>query len=357
MSATMHDVALIAGVSVKTVSNVINDYPHVRPATRNRVLAAIAELGYRPNLTARGLRSGKTGIIGLAVPELRENYFAELADSVIRAAERKGLGVLVEQTNGDRDTELLVISGARMHFTDGILFSPVGMGQADASLLDVPFPLVLLGERIFNGPTDHVTMHNVSSAMAAVEHLLAVGRRRIALVGAEGDDDSDASSWSLRTRGYRRALEQAGIPYDERLVRRTAHWNRASGAAAVHEMVVEGHTFDAVFALNDALALGVLRALQEDGLRVPEDVAVIGFDNVDESQFAVPSLTTLDPGREEIAATAVELLVERINEKGVKAPPRTVKADFTVVSRESTGVAPDQTLIGTVGTSEAELTS
>ncbi len=357
MSATMHDVALIAGVSVKTVSNVINDYPHVRPSTRSRVLAAIAELGYRPNLTARGLRSGKTGIIGLAVPELRENYFAELADAVIRAAEKQGLGVLVEQTNGDRDTELLVISGARMHFTDGILFSPVGMGQSDASLLDVPFPLVLLGERIFNGPTDHVTMHNVSSAEATVDHLVAIGRRRIALVGAEGDDDSDASSWSLRTRGYRRALERAGLPVDERLVRRTSHWNRAGGAAAIHEMIAEGHTFDAVFALNDALALGVLRGLREGGLRVPEDVAVVGFDNVDESQYAVPSLTTVDPGREEIAATAVELLVERINEKGVKAPPRTVKAAFSIVSRESTGAAPAASLLRTSDASRVELTS
>ena len=284
----------------------------------------------------RGLRSGKTGIIGLAVPELRENYFAELADAVIRAAEKKALGVVVEQTNGDRDTELQVISGTRMRFTDGILFSPVGMGQADAPLLDVPFPLVLLGERIFGGPTDHVTMHNVTSAVAAVEHLLSIGRRRIALVGAEGQDDSDASSWSLRVRGYRRALEQAGIPSDEHLLRRTSHWNRGGGAAAVHEMIDEGHTFDAVFALNDALALGVLRGLQEAGLRVPEDVAVIGFDNVDESQFSVPSLTTVDPGRDEIAAKAVDLLVERINEKGVKSPPRTVKADFSIVSREST---------------------
>ena len=337
MGATMQDVARAAGVSIKTVSNVINDYQYIRPATRERVLAAIDELGYRPNLSARGLRSGKTGIIGLAVPELRENYFAELADAVIRAAEKSGLGVVVEQTNGDRETELRVLSRARTHYTDGILLSPVGMGQADASLLDVPFPLVLLGERIFGGPVDHVTMHNVSSASAAVEHLLSIGRRQIALVGAEGDDVSDASSWSLRVRGYRRALEQTGILVDEHLVRRTEHWSRAGGAAAVHEMVDEGRTFDAVFALNDALALGVLRGLREAGRRVPDDVAVIGFDNVDESRFAVPSLTTIDPGREEIAATAVDLLVERIHEKGVKAPPRTVKASFSIVSRESTG--------------------
>ncbi|MBA2955258.1 LacI family DNA-binding transcriptional regulator [Nocardioides sp. MAH-18] len=339
MGATMQDVALAAGVSIKTVSNVINDYPYVRPATRERVLAAIDQLAYRPNLSARGLRSGKTGIIGLAVPELRENYFAELADAVIRAAEKSGLGVVVEQTNGDRESELRVLSRARTHYMDGILLSPVGMGQADASLLDVPFPLVLLGERIFGGPVDHVTMHNVSSAGAAVEHLLSIGRRRIALVGAEGDDVSDASSWSLRVRGYRRALEQAGIPVDEHLVRRTEHWSRAGGAAALHELIDEGHDFDAVFALNDALALGVLRGLQEAGRRVPDDVAVVGFDNVDEGQFAVPSLTTVDPGREEIARTAVALLVERINEKGTKAPARTMKAEFSIVSRESTGGA------------------
>jgi DNA-binding LacI/PurR family transcriptional regulator len=193
--------------------------------------------------------------------------------------------------------------------------------------------------------------------VATVEHLLSIGRRRIALVGAEGDDDSDASSWSLRTRGYRRALEQAGLPGDERLIRRTAHWNRAGGAAAIHEMIAEGHDFDAVFALNDALALGVLRGLQEAGLRVPEDVAVVGFDNVDESQYAVPSLTTVDPGREEIAATAVKLLVERINEKGVKGPPRTVKADFSIVSRESTGVAPVAAGHRPGGLPEVELTS
>src|SRR6478752_17016 len=165
MGPTMHDVARVAGVSIKTVSNVINDYPHVRPGTRDRVNEAIHQLDYRPNLSARGLRSGRTGVIGLAVPSLRENYFAELADAVIRAAEKRGLGVMVEQTSGQRDAELRAVSTSRPRFLVGR-------------------PLVLLGERIFGGPTDHVTMHNMSSAQAAVEHLLEIGRRRIALIGA-----------------------------------------------------------------------------------------------------------------------------------------------------------------------------
>ncbi|MCP2365910.1 DNA-binding LacI/PurR family transcriptional regulator [Agromyces flavus] len=344
----------MAGVSIKTVSNVVHDYPHVRPQTRERVLSAIRELGYRPNVSARGLRSGRTGVIGLAVPSLRENYFAELADSVIRAAERRDLSVLIEQTNGDREKELRSLSGGRLHLTDGLLFSPVSLGQADAEALDVSIPLVLLGERIFGGPTDHVTMHNVTSARAAVEHLLGFGRTRIALIGAPESPHGDASSGSLRLDGYRQALAAAGIADDSRLIRVAQPWNRETGAAATWRMIDEGVSFDAVFALNDTLGLGVLRSLGEAGLRVPEDVAVIGFDNIDESRFSVPSMSSVDPGRDEIAEIAVELLSERILEKGERRPPRQVKPEFRIVVRESTGgVAPPHEP-GVVGGTEAD---
>ncbi len=338
MGATMHDVARAAGVSIKTVSNVVNDYPHVSRDTRDRVERAIAELDYRPNLSARGLRSGRTGIIGLAVPALRENYFAELADSVIRAAERRGLGVVVEQTSEERSREILAVSGGPRRFIDGLLFSPVALGQEDVDVLDVPFPLVLLGERIFGGPTDHVTMHNTTSAEAAVAHLVALGRRRIALVGASTGDADDISSAGLRLLGYRRGLEAAGIRFDPRLVRGSGHWSRESGLATMRHLFADEVSFDAVFALNDTLALGVLRALGEEGLRVPEDVAVIGFDNIDEARFSLPSLTSVDTGRAAIAEMAVELLVERINEKGTRRPPRTLKPEFSIVERESTAV-------------------
>ncbi|WP_210507645.1 LacI family DNA-binding transcriptional regulator [Naasia sp. SYSU D00057] len=337
MRPTMHDVARMAGVSVKTVSNVINDHPHVRPQVRDRVSSAIRELDYRPNLSARGLRSGKTGVIGLAVPALRENYFAELADAVIRAAEKRSISVLIEQTNGDRDKELEVIGGSRLRLTDGLLFSPVALGQADVGALEVPFPLVLLGERIFGGPTDHVTMHNVSSARAAVEHLLGLGRTRIALVGVERDSLDGASSATLRREGYRQALEGAGIPEAPELIPLTGHWGRETGAEAVRHLLSEGVAFDAIFALNDTLGLGALRALGEAGVRVPEDVVVIGFDDLDESRYSVPSLSSIDPGRDAIARMAVELLVERIAEKGERRPPRLLKPDFRLVARESTG--------------------
>lgn len=334
MAVTLHDVARSAGVSIKTVSNVINDYPHVRAETRERVQQAIAELGYQPNLSARSLRSGRTGAITLALPELKLSYFAELADSVIAAAERAGHVVLIEQTGGDRDRELQLLHSPRLKMTDGLIFSPLGMGMEDAAQLDVSYPLVLLGERIFDGPTDHVTMRNIDAARAATEHLLRSGRTRVAVVGAHQGEV--IGSAGLRLQGYRQALEAAGIPFDERLISSTTLWHRANGAHAMHELLDRGVPFDAVFGLNDTLALGAMRVLQEAGHRIPDDVAVIGFDDLDEAQYSLPSLTTVDPGRVEIADIAVRALLERIHETdGALGGPRLHLADFSIVTRES----------------------
>jgi DNA-binding LacI/PurR family transcriptional regulator len=334
MAATLHDVAHLAGVSIKTVSNVVNHYPHVRPAMREKVQAAIDQLGYQPNLSARSLRSGRSGVIGLVLPELSLSYFAELADAVIANAEKHGLVVLIEQTGADRDREIAVLSSPRMRLTDGLIFSPLGMGQEDVAMLEVDFPMVLLGERIFGGPVDHVTMRNVEAAHAATAFLLESGRRRIALVGAHPDEV--VGSAALRLQGYTEALAVAGVEYDPILVRETTLWHRANGAAAVREMISSGVDFDAIFGLNDALTLGAMRALQEAGLRIPSDVAVMGFDNIEETQYTVPSLTTVDPGREQIAAHAVELLVSRIRDAGGRpSDPQNVRVDFSVVERES----------------------
>ena len=337
MAATLHDVARIAGVSIKTVSNVINDYPHIRPTTKQRVLDAIAELDYRPNLSARSLRSGRTGVIGLAVPELSLSYFAELADAVIRSAERHGVTVLIEQTGGDRAREVELLTSPRRQLTDGLIFSALGMDSDDSEYLRVGYPLVLLGERIFGGPTDHVTMRNVDAARAATEHLIALGRRRIAVIGAhEGEVIGSAG---LRLRGYREALEVAGIPFDPALIGYTTLWHRSNGADAMRALLASGVDFDAVFGLNDTLTLGAMRVLQEAGLHIPKDVAAIGFDDLDEAQYSLPTLTTIDPGREEIAETAVRVLLERIASTDLALPPREILADFRIVERESTAHA------------------
>lgn len=337
VAVTLHDVARASGVSIKTVSNVINDYPHIKPETRQRVQEAIEQLGYQPNLSARGLRSGRTGAISLVIPDLKNAYFAELADAVMRAAAQHDIFVLIQQSDGDRDRELEILRGPRMRMVDGVLFSVLGLGQADAALVDIPTPLVLLGERIFDGPTDHVTMQNVEAARAATEHIAALGRTRILAFGAHPNEI--IGSAGLRLAGYRQGLETAGLPYREELVVNVDAWHRGDGADAMRGALDSGVSFDGVVAFNDSIALGAMRVMQDAGLRIPNDVAVIGFDDIDETRYSLPTLTTVDPGRDEIAETAVRVLLERIAAAGGDPiAPRELRADFRIVSRESTAV-------------------
>lgn len=334
-SPTLHDVARAAGVSFKTVSNVVNKHPQVRPATRQRVLDAIQELDYRPNIAARNLRSGRSGVIGLAVPELSQSYFAQLADDVIRVAEARGLVVLVEQTGGRRDRELEVLRSARLSLTDGILFSPLGLTSEDASEASIGSPLVVLGERIFPS-ADHITMENEAGARAATDHLVQQGRRRIVLLGDHSDEPTGTAA--LRRSGYRAGLAAADIPFDEVLEVPVLTWDRAAGARTMSDFLDRGVPFDAVFAMNDDLALGAMRSLQERGQSVPNDVAVIGFDDIDDCRYSYPSLSTIDPGRRRIAETAVELLLSRIEKGRDGGEGRVVAPAFRVVQRESTTV-------------------
>ncbi|MFC7405196.1 LacI family DNA-binding transcriptional regulator [Georgenia alba] len=335
MATTMQDVARLAGVSVKTVSNVVNDYPYVRRETRERVMAAINELGYQINASARNLRRGRTGMIGLALPMLSLPYFAELAESVIAAAEERGLVVVIEQTGADRARELDALHGSRRTMTDGLIYSPLALGPEDEERLPDSPPLVLLGERIFSDRVDHVTMRNVEAARAATAYLLGLGRRRIAVVGVHPGER--VGSAALRVQGYEQALQDAGLPLDRALYGEVGPWGRAAGAQAIGRLLDSSPDGlpDAVFGLNDTLAIGAMHELQVRGIRVPEDVVVIGFDDIEEAQYSRPTLTSVHFDRDEIAQGAVELLEARVT--GRARAPRRVEAAFRIAERSSTG--------------------
>ncbi|MGC4811573.1 LacI family DNA-binding transcriptional regulator [Micromonospora sp. DT228] len=332
MRHRLKDVAERAGVSVKTVSNVVNGYVHVRPDTRARVEEAIAELNYRPNLSARHLRKGRTGVIALAVPELDIPYFAELARYVVTAAAAYGWTVLIDQTGGRREQERVVASGITDHLIDGLIFSPLALTAEDLASLDGT-PMVLLGERVEHGPADRVVIDNVAAAREITEHLITLGRRRIAAIGSQRTDEG--ASARLRLAGYRDALLAAGLDYDETLVAPAPAWHRADGAAAMRGLLTSGVRPDAVFCFNDTLALGALRALHEAGLRAPEDVAVVGFDDIEDGRFSIPTLSTVAPDKERIAQLAVELLANRLDGDRT-APTRELSAPYRLELREST---------------------
>lgn len=329
----MQDVATLAGVSVKTVSNVLSGYEHVSEKMRARVMAAVDELNYEINVSARNLRVGRTHVIGLAIPELSQAYFAELADAVIRAAGQRGYTVLIEQTVSTSMTEVSAVSSMRKHSIDGLIYSPLTIEPSDVDQLDVDFPLVVLGERMHGSRADHVTMSNVRATRAATEHVLELGRRRIAVVGVQPDAPVGAAA--SRQSGYEQALQDYGVDSDPALHVPTALWHRGDGVDALERLIASGVEFDAVVCFNDALALGALRTLQRHGIRVPDDVVVVGFDDIEDSSYSMPSLTTISPQRDEIAGRAVDLLVDRIESGSRRADAQDIETGFDLIVRES----------------------
>src|SRR5690242_3842851 len=280
MATRLSDVAARAGVSVKTVSNVINDYPHITARTRAKVEAAIAALGYRPNVSARSLRKGRSDFIALAIPEMASPYFAELGAEISRAAKRRGITVLIDQTEGESAAEKLVLDGMRGQLIDGIIFSPITTVPAKLTVADIGKPLVLLGERPAGGQFDRVAVNSVQASCDATTHLISIGRRRIAAIGVGG-----TSTGVVRRKGYRKALKAAGLPHDPALELAGTGYHREDGAASMRELLALPEPPDAVFCFNDLLALGALRTLADAGLRVPEDVAVVGFDDIEDGRY------------------------------------------------------------------------
>lgn len=328
----MNDVARAAGVSLKTVSNVLNEYEFIRPATKQKVLDAIAELGYEANLTARSLRSGKTRMLGLVLSDLSIPYYAELASRLMNVAAGRGYRVLVEQSGATAAHELSALQGPFRQLTDGLLFTPLTLDAGTIAAHRGAKPVVMLGEHIADLRFDLVTMKNAEAAAAITAHLLAGGRRRIAVLGAAAGDTTDSPG--LRLNGYRQALKAAGVEFDPALVVE-CDWRRDGGASAVGGLLGSGVPFDAVFGLNDAIALGALHELLIRGIQVPDDVAVAGFDDIEEARFASPSLTTVSPGMAEIAERSIALLIDRIEGAEPAAEGLRIEAGFELKIRDS----------------------
>jgi DNA-binding LacI/PurR family transcriptional regulator len=336
MPVTLKDVALRAGVSVRTVSNVVNDYPYVTPEMRERVKAAIEELHYQPNLSARYLRRGRSGILAYAIPDLSNAYFSDIGSAVVAAAATHSYTVLVDQTLARRASERDVIQGLTPHLIDGVILSPLALEPEDLQPTKGTIPIVLLGDRIYDVPYDHVTYDNIATAYMATQHLISLGRRRIAAIGVQELDSRATETANLRLRGYTEAMTANGLLVDPSLIiRGIPCYSRSNGARSMRQLLALDAPPDAVFCFNDLLALGVIRAIHDAGYRVPEDIAVVGFDDLEDGRYSIPSLTTISPDKEKIGDLAVAFLLGRINGTRTGSPER-VEVPCRLIIREST---------------------
>lgn len=309
---TIEDVARKAGVSIATVSRVINGTAPVIGETAQRVNAAITSLHYTPRTTARGLASRKTNTMGLILPEIGGWFFPSVLRGIETAAREAGYDLLIRTTDisEPRKVSRRVLG---MHNTDGLIVFTHSVGDEElAHLKQHNFPVVLLHQtppESLSIPV--VTIENKSGAQKLVDHLIEVHhRRRIAFL--QGPESHEDSVW--RELGYRESLEAHNIPFDNSLVA-TGEFDESVAAAAIGQMMIDGVDFDAVFAGDDDAAIGVLTALERAGRIVPDDVAVVGFDDVPLARFLSPALTTVRAPTEQVGADAVRQLIRLIQEE------------------------------------------
>ena len=339
-SARLIDVAARAGVSIKTVSNVVNAHPQVRESTRTHVQAAIDELGYRPHAIGRQLRRGRTGMITVALPEIDVPYFAELARHLVQAAAARGLVVAVEQTGGSLAAERRLVHAREQGLVDGLVMSPVTIGEQELSQRAGAEPLVLLGEAARPAGVDHVGIDDVVAAGQATDHLLRLGRGRVAFLGGTGEGPHEPGTSLMRRAGWLRALAAAGARAGPHLP--VQDFSAASGAAAVAAALATGTAFDALVCASDVLAIGAMKALEDAGLAPGRDVGVVGWDDVAFAPWTSPSLTSVSPDTAAIAATALALLAARMplgagSAGSARSAGRHVVVDHRLVVRRSCG--------------------
>lgn len=332
MRATVRDVATLSGVSPKTVSNVINGVVFVRPETRTRVEAAITELEYVPNLSARGLRNGRTGAIALAFPDISMEYTAEMLDAFVETAHARGWSVQLEQTGKRPEREGELLSRGREHLVDGLVLNPVNLeSSAIVGADDLP-PVVVIGE-VEQELVDRVLVDSVAAAREMTALLIGLGHRRIAIVGSVGAG-FDTATARARSLGYHEALSAAGLSRDPGLEIAVDEWQPGPAARGVDAALDSGVDIDAIFAFTDSMAVGILSALSTRGLRVPDDLSVVGFDDVAGGRFASPPLTTVSFDKRAFAESTLSLLAERITDRSL--PPREVVIAYEILQRSST---------------------
>ena len=330
MAARLRDVAERAGVSVKTASNVLNNnHTSSRrraPASRRPWLSSSTgptSPPAKPQARSGGVpRPGRAGV-GLPLLRRARGPHTEEASAL-------GFIVLLDVTGGNADAERVVLEGMRSHVIDGVIFSPLALSADEISQRADDLPMVLLGKRPVPTGFDHIAVDSVAASRAATEHLVSQGRRRIAAVGRE----AMRGTASERLRGYRQALRAAGLPYDPDLVIDVPHFDRADGRAAMLRLLELPDPPDAVFCFNDLMAIGALRACVESGVRVPDDVAIVGFDDIAETRYSNPTVTTVSPDLTGLARQALELLTRGIS--GDDTPAREVKVAWTLEARETT---------------------
>ena len=305
----IHDVAKRANVSIATVSRVLNESDHkVSVETAERVRQAVEELDYRPNALARALQTNKTMTVGVIIPDISNHYYAEIVRGIQDVADREGYNIILQNTDRNHDRIVKSIYLLREKIVDGIIFSggTIDGYEPLSALKELRDRVVVIGRHDVNFPA--VMVDNISGASMAVQHLVDLGHQRIGFIGW-ADNSTTAAD---RLSGYKSTLAQNGCRFEPELVRQGA-LTPESGYREAKKMLTLKNRPTAIFAGNDQMAFGVINAAMEIGLKVPEDLAVMGFDNIPLSSYFVPPLSTIEIPMFTLGTNSMETLVNLIS--------------------------------------------
>ncbi len=330
MTVTIYDVAREAGVSMATVSRVVNNNPNVKPATRKKVFEAIERLGYRPNAVARGLASKKTTTVGVVIPDISNAIFAEVARGIEDIANMYHYNIILCNADKRKEKEIRVINTLLEKQVDGLLF----MGGAVTEEHQQAFktsnvPIVLCATSDESEEIPSVDIDHEQAAYDAVMTLISNGHKRIAMISGTLQDPANGYA---RFQGYKRALESSGIAYDEKLVR-IGNYRYESGAEAMKYFVELDNRPTAVFSATDEMAIGAIHCIQDSGLTVPGDISVISVDNSRMASMVRPQLTAVAQPMYDIGAVSMRLLTKLMKKEHVEQSKVILPHD--VITRQS----------------------
>jgi LacI family transcriptional regulator len=332
---TVRDVARRAGVSTSTISHVLNQTRFVSDELRERVLSAMRELNYEPNAAARMLTRQRSDTIGLIVSDIRNPFFASVARGVEDVAQEHGYTVVLCNSDEDLARESACLRALQTRQVDGVLLASAGVSDAHLSrLVHAGFPIVLVDRELPHLPVPAVLLENEAAAYGAVRHLIGRGHRRIAMISGR----RSISTTTQRIAGYRRALREAGLKVDRQLVV-SGDSTSEGGARAAHAILDVVPRPTAIFSGNNLMSIGALQAIGSRGLSVPDDIALVGFDDFPFpwSDAFRPHLTTVAQPTYELGRRAAETLVRWLKSPGAQQPTERIVLEGQLVVRESSG--------------------
>ena len=330
MATSIKDVAREAGVSIATVSRVLNDIDVVNEDTKKKVLDAIKKLGYRPNIVARSLKTQRTKTIGILVPDISSGFYPEIVRGAEDVANIYDYNVILCNSDFDYDKEKDYLRVLKEKMVDGVIYMSSSLEEESLDIInDLDLKTVLVETKDSEERLPSVTIDNVEATYEATKYLLVKGIKNIAFVGVE---KNSINAWGYRFLGYERALKEAGIEVDEELVfLKNLKYKTGHDAAAT--FLKSNKKIEGIICASDEIAMGVINGLREKGINTPEDVSVIGFNNNAVASYFYPKLTTISQPSYDMGSVAMRMLIKILNNKALEEDQYVL--DHKLIQRES----------------------